>query len=336
MSSCSRSGRRVKRRTFIALLGGIAVLPLAASAQQAGKVYRIGILEIVPAAANAANLDALRKGLSEAGYVEGHSFVIDYRSADGHPERFAQLAAELVRLQVDLIVTRGTPAVLAAKNATATIPIVMAASGSPQRTGVVGGLASPGGNVTGLSSVTTELVGKRVGLLRETVGGLTRVGLVQNMGNPIGASQWEEFRVATASLGIEAGLFDVRKLEDVAVAFDAAVAQRIQGLVVGNDTVMHANRRHVVELAAKHRLPALYHSGEFVDAGGLMTYGVSYPDLYRRAAIFVAKIFKGAKPAALPVEQPTRFELVINLKAAKAIDLDIPSMLLDRADRVVE
>lgn len=323
-------------RVLIALLGAIAVLPLAASAQQAGRVYHIGVLELVPAVSNAANLDSLRKGLSELGYIEGNNLAIHYRSADGHPERFPQLAAELVRLKVDLIVTRGTPAVLAAKNATATIPIVMAASGTPQRTGIVSGLANPGGNVTGLSGLTTELVGKRVELLRETVAGLTRIGLVQNMGNPIGASQWEEFKVAAASLGIEAHLFDVRRLEDVAPAFDAAVAQRINGLIVANDTVLHANRTYVVELAAKHRLPALYHSGEFVDAGGLMTYGVSYPDLYRRAATFVGRIFKGAKPAALPVEQPTRFELVINLKAAKAIDLGIPSMLLDRADRVIE
>jgi putative ABC transport system substrate-binding protein len=300
------------------LLGGIAAtLPLAASAQQAGKVYRIGILEIVPAASNARNLDSLRKGLSELGYVEGHNLVIDYRSAAGHPERFPQLAAELVRLKVDLIVTRGTPAVLAAKNATATIPIVMAASGSPRRTGVVvGGLASPGGNVTGLSSLTTELVGKRVELLRETVAGLTRIGLIQNMGNPIGSSQWEEFKAATESLAIEAHLFDVRKLDDVAWAFDAAIAQRIDALV--------------------DRLPVMYHTGEFVDVGGLMTYGVSYPDLYRRAATFVAKIFKGAKPATLPVEQPTKFELAINLKAAKAIGLEVSPLLLDRADKVIE
>jgi putative ABC transport system substrate-binding protein len=318
------------------LLGGIAALPLAASAQQAGKVYRIGILEMVPAVSNATNLDSLRRGLRELGYVEGHNLLIDYRSADGHAERFPQLAAELVRLKVDLIVTRGTPAVLAAKNATATIPIVMAASGAPLRTGVVGGLASPGGNVTGLSGLTTELVGKRVELLRETVAGLTRIALVQNMGNPIGASQWEELKVAAASLGIEAHLLDVRKPEELARAFDAAVAQRINALIVATDTVLHANRRHVVELAVKHRLPAMYHSGEFVDAGGLMTYSVSFPDLYRRAATFVHKIFKGAKPAGLPVEQPTRFELVINLKAAKAIGLEIPPMLLDRADKVIE
>jgi putative ABC transport system substrate-binding protein len=329
-------GRHVMRLAFIALLGGIAALPFAASAQQAGKVYRIGILEIVPAVSNVTNLDSLRKGLSDLGYVEGHNLVIHYRSADGHPERFPQLAAELVRLNVHLIVTRGTPAVVAAKNATATIPIVMAPSGSPLRTGVVGGLASPGGNVTGLSSLTTELVAKRVELLRETVGGITRIGLVQNMGNPIGLSQWEELKVAAASLGIEAYLLNVRKSEDVVPAFDTAVAQRIDALIVANDTVLHANRRSIVELAAKHRLPAMYHSGEFVDAGGLMTYGVSYPDVYRRAATFVAKIFKGAKPAALPVEQPTRFELVINLKAAEAIGLEIPPILLDRVDRVIE
>jgi putative ABC transport system substrate-binding protein len=326
----------VSRRAFIALLSGFAALPLAASAQQAAKVYRIGILEVVPAASNATNIESLRKGLSELGYVEGHNLVIDYRSADGRAERFPQLAAELVRLNVDLIVTRGTPAVIAAKNATATIPIVMAASGSPLRTGVVGGLASPGGNVTGLSGLTTELVGKRVELLREMVSGLTRLALVQNMGNPIGESQWEELKVAAASLGMEARLLDVRKPEDLAQAFDAAVAQRCNAIIVANDTVMQANRRHIVELAAKHRLPALYHSGEFVDAGGLMTYGVSYADLYRRAATFVDKIFKGAKPARLPVEQPTRFELVINLEAAKAIGLQFPPTLLDRADRVIE
>jgi putative ABC transport system substrate-binding protein len=326
----------VSRRAFIALLSGFAALPLAASAQQTGKVYRIGILELVPAASNATNIESLRKGLSELGYVEGHNLVIDYRSADGRAERFPQLAAELVRLNVDLIVTRGTPAVIAAKNATATIPIVMAASGSPLRTGVVGGLASPGGNVTGLSGLTTELVGKRVELLREAASGLTRIALVQNMGNPIGASQWEEFKVAAASLAMEAHLLDVRKPEDLAQAFDAAAAGRFSAIIVANDTVLQANRGRIVELAAKHRLPALYHSGEFVDAGGLMTYGVSYADLYRRAATFVDKIFKGAKPARVPVEQPTRFELVINLKAAKAIGLEIPPTLLDRADRVVE
>jgi putative ABC transport system substrate-binding protein len=294
------------------------------------------VLEVVSAATNAANFEALRNGLRNLGYVEGRDLVIDYRSADGRPERFPQLAAELVRLNVDLIVTRGTPAVVAAKNATATIPVVMAASGEPVGTGVVAGLARPGGNVTGLSALTSELVAKRLELLRETVVGIARIALVQNLGNPIAPGQWQELKTAASSQGIEAHLLDVRNPEDIARAFDTAVAQRADALLVGNDTVTQANRRQLVELAAKHRLPAMYHAREFVDAGGLMTYGVSYPDLYRRAATFVDKIFKGAKPADLPVEQPIKFELVINVKSAKAIGLDIPPMLLARADEVME
>jgi putative tryptophan/tyrosine transport system substrate-binding protein len=326
----------IERRKFLAALGGAAAWPLAARAQQAGKVYRIGILEMISAASNTANFDSLRKGLRDLGYVEGQNLVIDYRSADGRPERFPQLAAELARLNVDLIVTRGTPAVVAAKNATATIPIVMAASGDPLVTGVITGLARPGGNVTGLSALTTELIAKRVELLRETVAGIRRIALLQNMGNPVAPSQSEELKTAAPSLGIEARILDVRKPEDVAPAFDTAVAQRIDALIVGNDTVTHASRRQLVELAAKHRLPAMYHSREFVEAGGLMTYGVSYPDLYRRAAIFADKILKGAKPTDLPVEQPTKFELVINLKAAKAMGLELPPTLLARADEVIE
>ena len=184
--------------------------------------------------------------------------------------------------------------------------------------------------------MTNELISKRVELLRETVAGITRIGFVQNRENLIGPPQGEEFRIAAASLGIEAHVFDVRKLEDVTRAFDQAVTQRINALIVANDSVTHANRGNLVDLAAKHRLPVIYHAREFVDAGGLMSYGVSYSDLYRRAATFVDKIFKGAKPADLPVEEPTKFELVINLKAAKAIGLDIPPILLSRADEVIE
>jgi putative tryptophan/tyrosine transport system substrate-binding protein len=327
----------MERREFITLLGGAAVAwPLAARAQQSGRVYRIGVLETSPAASNTANFDALRKGLRELGYVEGQNLVLDYRSADGRPERFPQLVAELLRLNVDLIVTRGTPAVMAAKNATETIPVVMAASGEPVRTGVVAGLARPGGNVTGLSALTTELVAKRLELMRETVAGIRRIAFLQNIGNPTAPSQWEEFKTAAPSLGLEVQLLDVRKPEDIERAFDTAIAQRADAILVGNDTVTLANRRQVVELAAKHRLLAMYHAREFVDAGGLMTYGVSYPDLYRRAATFVDKIFKGAKPADLPVEQPTKFELVLNLKAAKALGLDVPATVLARADEVIE
>jgi putative ABC transport system substrate-binding protein len=331
MASC------IGRRKFLATLGGAAAAwPLAARAQHPGRVYRIGVLETSPAASNAANFDALRKGLRELGYVEGQNLVLDYRSADGRAERFPQLAAELLRLNVDLIVTRGTPAVMAAKNATGTIPVVMAASGEPVGTGVVAGLARPGGNVTGLSALTSELVAKRLELMRETVAGIRRLAFLQNTGNPVAPSQWEEFKTAAQSLGLEAQLLDVRKPEDIVRAFDTAIAQRADAILVANDTVTLANRGQVVELAAKHRLPAMYNNREFIDAGGLMAYGVNYPDLYRRAATFVDKIFKGANPADLPVEQPTKFELVINLKTAKVLGLEVPPALLARADEVIE
>ena len=327
---------RLKRREFITLLGGASAWPLTARAQPSGRVYRIGVLETAPVASNAANFDALRKGLRELGYVEGQNLILYYRSVDGRPERFPQLAAELLRLNVDLIVTRGTPAVMAAKNATRTVPIVMAASGEPVAVGVVAGLAHPGGNVTGLSALTNELVAKRLELMRETVAGIRRIAFLQNIGNPIAPPQWEEFKTAASSLGLEAQLLDVRKPEDIARAFETAIAQRADVILVGNDTVTAANRRQVVELAAKHRLPAMYHAREFVDAGGLMTYSVSYPDLYRRAATFVDKIFKGARPADLPVEQPTKFKLVINLKTAKALGIEVPPGLPTRADEVIE
>jgi putative ABC transport system substrate-binding protein len=327
----------VSRREFFTLLGGAAAAwPLAARAQQAGKVYRIGLLENIPAASNAANFDALRKGLRELGYVEGQNLVLDYRSADGRPERFPQLAADLLRLNVDLIVTRGTLAVMAAKNATGTIPVVMAASGEPVGTGVVAGLAHPGGNVTGLSALTSELIAKRLELLRETVAGIRRIAFLQNIGNPAAHQSWEELRTAAPSLGLEAQLLDVRRPEDIVRAFDTAVAQRADVILMGIDTVLLANRRQVVELAVKHRLPTMYYTREFVEAGGLMSYGVNYPDLYRRAATFVDKIFKGAKPADLPVEQPTKFELIINLKTARTLGLEVPPMLLARADEVIE
>ena len=326
----------MKRRKFIGLLGAMVGSPLAASAQQRGKIWRIGMLEITAPGVNAANLDAFRKGLRDLGYAEGQHVVIEYRSADGRSERFPSLAAEFVRLNVDVIVTRGTPAVMAAKNATATIPVVMAASGEPLRTGVVAALARPGGNVTGLSAITNELIGKRLEMLREVVPGIRRVGLLHNMSNPVAPRQWEELKAVVQALGIEPRLLDVRSPEQIEPAIVAAAAQQTQALVIGNDTVMHSNRGHVVELAAKHKLPATYYAREFVDAGGLMTYGVNYPDLYRRAATFVDKIFKGAKPSDLPVEEPTRFDLVVNLKTAKALGLTVPPTLLARADEVIE
>jgi putative ABC transport system substrate-binding protein len=327
----------VKRRDFIVLIGATAGWPLAARAQQAGRLWRIGVLEMISPVANAPNFNALLAGLRELGYVEGQNLVIDYRSADGRPERFPGFAAELVRLKVDVIVTRGTPAVQAAKNATATIPVVMAASGDPLGTGVITELARPDANVTGLSAFTRELLGKRLELLREVVPRIARVAFLSNLSNPVARTQWEEMSSAASKLRFDPILVDVRRPEDVEGGFETAVVQRADAVIIGNDTVTHANPRHIVELAAKHRLPAMYLSSQFVYEGGLMTYSVSYPDLYRRAAIYIDKIFKGAKPADLPIEQPSKFELIVNLKAAKALGLKIPeSFLLLRADEVIE
>ncbi len=262
--------------------------------------------------------------------------MIEYRSADGRSERFPDLAAELVRLKVDVILTRGTPAVMAAKSATGTIPVVMAASGDPVLSGVVSSLARPGGNVTGLSAIVGAISGKRLELIREVVPGVSRVAALFNMSNPIDALQWKEIETAAPSLRVQLQLLDVRKPGDFAGAFDAAVKGRAGALVVGLDALTWANHRPIVEFAAKHRLPAIYGGQEFVNAGGLIAYGVSYPHLYYLAARYVDKILKGAKPADLPVEQPTKFELAINLKTAKALGLTIPQSLLLRADQVIE
>jgi putative ABC transport system substrate-binding protein len=327
----------VRRREFITLVGGAAATwPLAASAQQADKVWRIGMLEPTAMSLNATNFNALRGGLRQHGYIEGQDFVIEYRSADGRSERFPDLASELVSLKVDVIVTRGTPAAMAAKNASQIIPVVMAASGEPVGTGLVAGLARPGGNVTGLSAVVSEVEPKRVELLRDMLPRFKRLAALYNMSNPVGPPRWETLKPAARSLGIEPQLLDVRKLEDLERAFEKAVARRADALVVANDTVTSANRRQVAELAAKHRLPAMFASREFVEVGGLAAYAVSYPDLYRRAATFIDKIFKGAKPTDLPVEQPTKFELIVNLKTAKTIGIELPTAILLRADEVIE
>jgi putative tryptophan/tyrosine transport system substrate-binding protein len=325
----------MRRREFITLLGGAAAAwPLAAGAQKAGKVYRIGVLEQTSAALHDEYFKAFRQGLRELGYVEGQNLAIEYRSVDDRVERYPELAAQLVGLNVDLIITRGTPAALAAKNATATIPVVMASVGDPF--GVVAGLAHPGGNVTGLSAFNSELEAKRVGLIRDLVPGLRRIGAFYNMGNPIFISRWHELENVAQLLGIEPQLFDLRKSEDLPPAFEAAKKWRVEALVVSADGLLQANRRLIAELAEMHGLPAIYTSREFIDVGGLISYGASYRDLYRRAAVYVDKIFKGAKPADLPVEQPIKFELIINLKAAKTLSLTVPPTLLATADEVIE
>jgi putative tryptophan/tyrosine transport system substrate-binding protein len=324
----------MKRREFITLLGGAAAWPLSARAQQSAKRYRIGMLETISPALNAAQLDAFRNGLRELGYVEGQRYTIEYRAADGLADRFPDLAAELVLLGVDLIVARGTPAAIAAKNATRTIPVVMAAVGDPLL--IVDSLARPGRNVTGLSAFVNEMTSKRLELMKELIPAMSRIALFANMSNPVSAPQWEETKTAARTLGIQAELLDVRGRDDVGRAFETAIGQRVDALLVAFDGLFQANTGMIAELALRNRLPAIYVGREFIEAGGLMTYGVSFPHLYFRAATYADRIFKGAKPGDLPVEQPTKFELIVNLKAAKALGLTIPESFLLRADEVIE
>jgi putative tryptophan/tyrosine transport system substrate-binding protein len=324
----------MRRREFIAALGGAAVAwPLVV---QASGIYRIGVLETVPLDRNKANFDALLRGLHEHGYIEGQNLHIEYRSADGDGDRFPALVADLIGRGVDLIVTRGTPAAKSAKGATTTIPIVMAAIGEPLGVGVVASLAQPGGNVTGFSAFVTELSGKRVELLKETFPSITSVGLLQNMGNPVSPPQWEATLSAAKTLGLSAEVFDVRGDHDIASAFAAMRQRRVNALSVGIDAVTQANAEMIAKLAAEQKLPTAYPAREFAEVGGLLSYGVDYPDLYYRAAGLVDKILKGARPANLPVEQPTKLELVINLRTAKTLGLEIPPTLIARADEVIE
>ena len=324
----------MKRRAFIAALGGAAAWPLAARAQQPEKLWRIGMLETIPPELNRPNVDALRRGLQELGYVEGHNYILEYRSADGQAEQFPRLAAELVQSRVDLIVTRGTPAAQAAKAATSTIPIVMAAVG--EALGVVESLAHPGANVTGMSAYTTGLAAKRVELLKELLPDTARVAYLHNMSNPVAQPQWEQTEVAAHLLGIIPELYDIRSRDDVRRAFESAIVKRINAVFVGNDSVTQENRSLIAELAARDNFPTIYGAREFVEAGGLMSYSVSYPQLYYESARLVNKIFHGSKAGDLPVEQPTKFSLVINLMTAKALGLMIPESFLLRADEVIE
>lgn len=326
----------MNRRAFLAAVTSLLVVPLAAEAQPTGKVYVIGMLETRSIVLNAANIDAFRQGLRELGYKEGQNLEIVYRSSDGRDERFPGLASELVKLKVDLILTRGTPAALAAKSATRTIPVVMAASGDPVGTGIVASLARPGGNVTGLSSGISESYPKRIELLGELLPKLKRIAAIFNMGNRSIPPQWSIVQASARSLSIEAQLLDIRRPEDLPGAFDAAAKQRAEALVVGLDGVTQANLRPIAEFAAKQRLPSIYPAKDYAHAGGLMTYGSSDFHMYHRAATFVHKIFQGATPADLPVEQPTKWEFLINLKTARTLGLTIPQSLLVRADQVIQ
>jgi putative ABC transport system substrate-binding protein len=325
----------MQRREFITLLGGAAAWPLAARAQQQ-KVWRIGMLDTASRELNSANLAVFYKELRDFGYVEGQNLIIEYRSADGRNERLPDLVSELLRLNVDLIVVRGTPEVLAIKNATSTIPVVMSAVVDPVGLGVAASLRRPGGNITGMSSIVTELEAKRVELLKELVPGMKRMALLGDFRNSAVTMQWEEVQMAARSLGIEAQRFDVRSAADVNRAFEVAIKEHVDAIRVGVDGVTRPNRQLIIDLAAMHKLPAIYAAREFADEGGLIAYAANYAHLYLWAANFVDKIFKGANPADIPVEQPTKFDLVINRKTAKAIGLTVPYTLLVRADEVIE
>ena len=312
-------------------------VPFAIEAQPAARLYRIGMMEVVGTSANAANLGAFRRGLSELGYVEGQNVLIEYRSADGRTERFADLAIELVRLKVDVIVTRGEPAALAAKHATATIPIVMASSGDPAVSGIVASLARPGGNVTGFHVMAPpELGSKRLQLLKEAVPGLSRVGILWNPADIYPPLIVRDTERAARAMRVQLASLEVQRPEAFEQAFESALLGQVDGLIAVEDYLTFTDRTRIVEFTAMSRLPAIYGLREFVDAGGLMSYGTDRRDLYRRCAAYIDKILKGARPGDLPVEPPTKFELAINLKTARALGLVIPPSLLLRADHVVE
>jgi len=327
----------MERRTFLGTLG-ISVLgaPLAAEAQQTGKVYRIGYLSAGSSTSNPRVLESFRQGLRELGWIEGQNIVIEYRWAEGRFDRLPDLAAELVRLKVDVIVGAPTPAVLAAKNATALIPIVGVSLTEPVGVGLIASLARPGGNVTGVSySVGTDIFGKDLELLKEAIPKVRRVAVLSNPDGPVQPLTISNIKEAARSLGLQLQIVEARGPGDFDGAFAAMARERAGALLVVTDPVFIPHRARLVNLAAKNRLPSIFTQRADVEAGGLMSYGPNFADMYRRAATYVDKILKGAKPADLPVEQPTKFELVINLKTAKALGLTIPRSLLARADEVV-
>jgi putative ABC transport system substrate-binding protein len=330
----------MERRAFMGMLaGGLLAAPRVSEAQPAAKVPRIGILGISPVAGTGSRLEAFLLGLRDLGYVEGRNIVIEYRDHEGKVERLPALAAELVALKVDVIVAANTGAGLAAKQTTKTLPIVVAAAADPVTSGLVGSLARPGGNVTGLSALAPELVGKCLELLSQAAPGVSRVAVLWQPGALDERTDKDMLKaadVAARALGVRLQFVGARGPADFDGAFSDMTRARAGALTVLTSVMFIGERRHLVDLAAKTRLPAVYPQRDFVDAGGLMSYGPNGPDLFRRAATYVDKILKGAKPADLPVEQPTKFELVINLKTAKALGLTIPQSLLLRADEVIQ
>ena len=304
-------------------------------AQQQRNIPHVGYLTVSSLSSNVARVEAFRQGMRELGYVEGKNIVIEWRSGDGKVERQSELAAEVVRLKVNVIVTSGPTMTRAAKQATATIPIVMAFDPDPVGNGFIAGLARPGGNITGLSALSPELSGKQLELLKEIVPRLSRVAVLGTSAEPGNAQTLREIELAAGAFGVKLQYLEIADPQDIEPAFQAANKERAGAMLVLQTPVFNPKRKQIAELALKNRLPAIYPQSQWVDDGGLMSYGVSFAALYHRAATYVDKILKGTKPADLPVEQPTKFEFIINLKAAKQIGLAIPPNVLARADRVI-
>ena len=327
----------MSKKVICVSLGALLLaLSVPVNAQQPTKVPRMGYLNASSPSTNPARIEAFRRGLRELGYVEGKNIVIEYRSAEGKLDRLPALLAELVRLKVDVIVTAGPPGTRAAKEANITIPIVMGFDNDPVGNGFVASLARPGGNITGLSTLAPELSGKQLELLKEIIPRLSRVAVLETPTQPGTAQSLREVELAAGAFGVKLQHVDVLDPKDIETGFQAATKEHAEAFLVLQSAVINPQRRQIADLAAKHRLPAIYPQTEYTEAGGLMYYGANTPDLFRRAATYVDKILKGAKPADLPVEQPTKFEFIINLKAAKQIGLTIPPNVLARADRVIK
>jgi len=324
----------MNRRAFVTGLGAVLAAPRAAGAQQAGKVYRVGILSPggVPE-----RIEAFRDGLRQLGYADSQNVVIEVRDADGKADRLPGLAADLVRLKVDAIVAAGSDAVRAAQQATRTIPIVVAVGGGDLvARGLVGSLARPGGNITGLTTLSAVIIAKRLQLIKEAVPKATRVAVLWRRDNPAHQPTLKELEGAAASIGVQLQRAEAREAAELDAAFAAMTKGRAGAVLLLGDVLFESQRGRIADLAARAKLPAMYFAKLFVEAGGLMSYATDQNDLYRRAATYVDKILKGAQPADLPVEEPTKFELVINLRTAKALGLTIPPSLLLRADQVLE
>ncbi len=326
------------RRALIAFGLGLCAMPLVASAQQAGKVARIGMLlpntpEIV---ARSPRIAAFLKGLHDLGWIEGQNLVIEWRFAEGQLGRLTELAADLVRIKVDAIVTAAAPSALAAQGATRVISIVVLDPGDPVGLGLVASLARPGGNITGVSSIAPDLAAKRLALLKEAVPAMVRVAVLANAAIPPAEIAMRELEATAKVLGVQVQLVPIQGIKGIEPAFSEIVRQHVDGVVVFPDPLTFSNDVAITGLALKSRIPALYGAMEFAQAGGLMSYGPNYPEMFRRGANYVDRILKGAKPDDLPIEQPTRFELVINVKTAKALGITIPQSILLRADRVIE